>query len=77
ILYFKDVVAKYPATDWARKAQLRLVKAYDAIAYRADRDEVCTSLRERFPADREVRAACGTTPATAAAPTPPSTSPTP
>jgi outer membrane protein assembly factor BamD len=78
ILYFKDVVQKYPTTDWARKAQLRLVKAYDAIAYRADRDEVCTTLRERFPADREVRQACGPPPpATAAAPTPPSTSPTP
>ena len=78
ILYFKDVVGKYPATDWARKAQLRLVKSYDAIAYRADRDEVCTSLRERFPSDREVRQACGTAPATAAAPTlPPPTSPTP
>jgi outer membrane assembly lipoprotein YfiO len=80
ILYFKDVVGKYPTTDWARRAQLRLVKAYDAIAYRADRDEVCAALHANFPTDREVRATCGAAPATAATPSavplPPAT-PTP
>ena len=78
ILYFKDVVEKYPTTDWARRAQLRLVKSYEAIAYKADRDEVCTTLRERFPSDREVRETCGAASATTAVtPPPPSASPTP
>ena len=71
ILYFKDLVKKYPATDYARKAQLRLVQSYDAIAYRADRDDTCTALRERYPADGEVRARCGNAPVASTAPTPP------
>ena len=78
ILYFKDVVGKYPTTDWSRKAQLRLVKAYNAIAYRADRDEVCAALHANYPTDREVRETCGPAPATVASPTPtPAVTPTP
>jgi outer membrane assembly lipoprotein YfiO len=76
ILYFKDVVTKYPTTDYARKAQLRLVQSYDAISYKADRDDTCTTLRERYPADAEVRAQCGNAPvasATSGAPAPATT----
>ena len=76
ILYFKDVVGKYPATDWSRKSQLRLVKAYEAIAYRADRDEICAALHANFPTDREVRTTCGAVPVTAVTPAaPPTTTP--
>ncbi|HEX2777873.1 MAG TPA: outer membrane protein assembly factor BamD [Gemmatimonadaceae bacterium] len=73
ILYFKDVVRKYPQTDYSRQAQLRLVQAYDAISYRADRDETCAALRENFPRDAEVRQRCGPAPVattTPATPTP-------
>ena len=62
ILYFKDVVKKYPATDYARKSQLKLVQSYDAISYKADRDDTCAALRERYPADPEVRSRCGNAP---------------
>ena len=75
ILYFKDVVKKYPATDFARKSQLKLVQSYDAISYKADRDDTCTALRERYPADREVRQQCGTAPVASAAPSTPPPAP--
>lgn len=75
ILYFKDVVRKYPQSDYARQSQLRMVQAYDAIRYREDKEEVCATLRERYPADGEVRQRCGlapqpppATPAAASAP---------
>lgn len=71
ILYFKDLVKKYPTTDYARKAQLRLVQSYDAIAYRADRDDTCAALRERYPADPEVRERCKNAPVASAAPSAP------
>jgi len=71
ILYFKDVVKKYPATDYSRKAQLKLVQAYEAISYKADRDDTCTALRERYPADSEVRNECGTAPVASATPSAP------
>ena len=68
ILYFKDVVKKYPATDYSRKSQLKLVQSYNAISYKADRDDTCTALRERYPADSEVRAQCGNAPVASTAP---------
>lgn len=68
IIYFTDVVEKFPRTDWARRARLRLVESYTAINYRAERDEICAALRERFPGDGEVRERCGATPAAAARP---------
>ena len=77
ILYFKDVVSKYPQTTYSRLAQLRLVQAYDAINYKADRDDTCAALRDNFPMDGDVRRQCGpppvatTTPSTPSAPTPP------
>ena len=73
ILYFKDVVRKYPRTDFSRQAQLRLVQAYDAIAYRADRDDTCAALRESYPMDGDVRRQCGPPPV--ATTTPSTTSP--
>lgn len=76
IIYFSDVVEKYPRTDWARRARLRLVESYTAINYRAERDEICTALRERFPGDGEVRERCGTAPAAATrSPAVPATAP--
>lgn len=68
IIYFTDVVEKFPRTEWARRAQLRLVESYGAINYRAERDEICAALRGRFPGDGEVRQRCGAGPATVAQP---------
>lgn len=59
IIYFKDVVKNFPQTDKSRQAYLRLAEAYDAIEYREDKKDVCTTLREKYPSDREVTAVCG------------------
>jgi outer membrane protein assembly factor BamD len=58
IIYFKDVVGKYPDTPSARLAQLRLVDAYKAIHYKDDAQDQCAELRRSFPEDADVRETC-------------------
>jgi outer membrane assembly lipoprotein YfiO len=58
IIYFKDVVSKYPAAPTSRLAQLRLVDAYKAIHYKDDAADQCAELRRSFPDDAEVRQTC-------------------
>ena len=58
IIYFKDVVNRYPASGAARLAQLRLVESYKKIRYREDAVEACAALRKSFPDDKETREAC-------------------
>lgn len=62
IIYFKDVVKNYPQTAKSKEAYLRLAASYDAIRYREDKQEVCATLYERYPSDREVTEACGAPP---------------
>jgi outer membrane assembly lipoprotein YfiO len=70
IIYFKDVLAKYPASPTARAAQLRLVDSYKAIRYKEDAADVCAALRKNFPEDAEVRTTCDGVSAPAVATTP-------
>lgn len=70
IIYFRDVVKNYPNARHSRAAQLRLVDAYRAIRYKEDATEVCNTLRQSYPGDREVRETCGAAPAAAATATP-------
>ena len=58
IIYFKDVVGKYPTTPSARVAQLRLVDAYKAIRYKEDAADQCAELRRSYPNDGEVQRTC-------------------
>ncbi len=58
IIYLKDVVEKYPTTARSKDALLRLTEAYAAINYRDDRADVCQTLREKYPTDKEVAVAC-------------------
>lgn len=74
IIYFKDVIAKWPASPTARLAQLRLVESYKAIRYREDAQDTCALLRTRYPGDREVATVC-TGVATPAVPTTPAARP--
>jgi outer membrane protein assembly factor BamD len=67
IIYFKDVVNKYPTSPAARLAQLRLVDSYKAIRYKEDATDACAALRKSYPDDAEVRTTC----AGVAAPVPP------
>jgi outer membrane protein assembly factor BamD len=81
IIYFKDVVAKWPEAPSARLAQLRLVDAYKAIRYKDDAADQCAELKRAFPDDAQVRATCAgvAAPAQSTAdstkPTPPATGP--
>lgn len=58
IIYFKDVISRYPQSATARLAQLRLVDSYKKIRYREDAVEACAALRKSFPEDAEVRTTC-------------------
>jgi outer membrane protein assembly factor BamD len=58
IIYFKDVVSRYPASAASRLAQLRLVDSYKKIRYREDAVEACATLRKSFPDDADVRTTC-------------------
>jgi outer membrane assembly lipoprotein YfiO len=58
IIYFKDILTKYPNAPTARAAQLRLVDSYKAIRYKEDAADACTVLHKSYPDDAEVRATC-------------------
>ena len=58
IIYFKDVLAKWPGSASARLAQLRLVDSYRAIRYKEDAQDTCAALKKNYPSDAEVLATC-------------------
>lgn len=58
IIYFKDIIAKYPTSPTARLARLRLVESYKAIRYREDASDACMILRTSYPNDDEVKLVC-------------------
>jgi outer membrane protein assembly factor BamD len=78
IIYFKDVLAKYPTSPTARAAQLRLVDSYKAIRYKEDAQDACAILRKSYPDDAEVRSTCDgvSAPAVASSPVPANAVPT-
>jgi outer membrane protein assembly factor BamD len=59
IIYFRDVMRLYPDTPTAKRAGLSMVQAYRSIRWNDEAKEVCTTLRQRYPTDEEVRRACG------------------
>jgi outer membrane protein assembly factor BamD len=58
IIYFRDVLKIYPSTDHARLAGLSLLGVYQQIKYGEDAKEMCTSLRQAWPQDGQVKSAC-------------------
>lgn len=68
IIFLQDVARLYPGTPTARRATLDLLGVYRRLRYTEEADAVCTDLRTRYPADEEVRAACGAGPAAPTAP---------
>lgn len=67
IIYFKDVVERYPRTDAARRSQLRMLESYRKMNYREEATELCATLRQTYPTDGEVRESCGAPPPVTAA----------
>lgn len=66
ILYFKDVIRLHPNAPTTKQAYLRLLESYRAIRYTEDAKDLCDAMRKAYPADGDVRDACGTAPATPA-----------
>jgi len=58
IIYFKDVIRKYPNSPKAREAYLRLLESYREINYREEAREICETMRQAYPSDGEVLKAC-------------------
>lgn len=58
IIYFKDVIRKYPNAPKAREAYLRLLESYREINYREEAREICEAMRQAYPTDGEVAKAC-------------------
>jgi len=58
ILYFKDVLTRWPNSPTARDASLRLVEAYKSIRYREDASDLCTTLRKKYANDITVKQVC-------------------
>jgi outer membrane protein assembly factor BamD len=58
IIYFKDVLSRWPNAPQTRMASIKLVEAYRAIRYREDAAELCTEIRKKYGGDTGVREAC-------------------
>ncbi len=69
ILYFKDVLQRWPDSPTARLTSMRLVEAYKAIRYREDASDLCTQLRKKYANDTGVREVCNGIPDAPAQPT--------
>ncbi len=58
IIYYKDILARYPQTKTAKPAMMGLIKAYRAISYIDDANDACATLREKYGKDRDVQHLC-------------------
>jgi len=63
IIYFKDVIANYPAAQRAPDALLRLVDSYHLIGYKRELEETCEHLRRFYPSLAKDARACPAVPA--------------
>lgn len=58
IIYYREVIDRWPHVPRARDALLRLAESYREISYRDDYQETCTRLRQSYPTDPEVAEVC-------------------
>jgi outer membrane protein assembly factor BamD len=49
IIYFEDVVERYPGTTWAPRALLGVIEAYTAVGYEEEVEEARDQLLTRYP----------------------------
>ena len=49
IIYFKDVVARYPRTEHAGKSVVKLIEAYARIGYEEEKTEMCLYRQQYYP----------------------------
>ena len=74
ILYFKDVLQRWPNSPTAKLTSMKLVEAYKAIRYHEDASDLCTQLRKKYGGDTGVKQVCNGIPDS---PTQPTTSAVP
>lgn len=58
IIYFTNILERWPHVPRVRDAMLRLAESYRAIRYREELDETCTRLRQTYSNDRDVTDIC-------------------
>jgi len=58
IIYFKDVVARFPETSRALDALLRLADTYRQVGYREELRETCEHVRRFYPQARGLEQSC-------------------
>jgi outer membrane protein assembly factor BamD len=68
IIYFKDVIANFPNSQFAPAALLRLVESYKTIGYTQEVQETCAHLRRFYPQAAGLDRSCPATPDTTATP---------
>jgi outer membrane assembly lipoprotein YfiO len=68
VLYFRLVVESWPDAPRARDAALRLIDTYKVLSYKEELNDVCATIRPKYPNDPEVAKACPIPPAAAAKP---------
>ncbi len=59
ILYYEEVVAQYPATQWAPRALRRMVEVYGILEWEDERDETRERLLREYPESEAARAVAG------------------
>ena len=60
ILYFRSLIATYPAASVVPDAFVKLVQSYRQIGYREEREETCAHLQQYYGGRADVRRVCGT-----------------
>ncbi len=59
ILYFKDLIASYPASTLVPDAYVYIVRAFHAISYKDEENDYCARLRQLYPQHAGVKRYCG------------------
>ena len=73
ILYYKQVLDRFPNSPWAADAYAKMALVYQSIRYDEDYKETCDAARERYPAHPAIRTACSSAPVAAPSAPPPTT----
>jgi outer membrane protein assembly factor BamD len=66
ILYYKQVIERYPDAPRVKDAYARMADVYKSIGYDEDYKETCGAARTRFPNESGIRSACSAAPVVAA-----------
>lgn len=68
VVYFRGVLESWPDAPRARDAGLRLIDTYRVLSYKEELNDVCNTIRPKYPNDAEVAKACPPPAAAAAKP---------